>query len=66
VAPSKSNGGSVSHRVNADGSHSIGATVDGVFVPFASLDGAYVADRVEAGKSPEAEAAAEADNTEGQ
>lgn len=46
--------GGVSHQVNADGTHSIGVTLDGVFVPFATLEGAYVKSLADAYNSPEA------------
>lgn len=51
-------GGGVEHKVLPSGDHAIGVELEGVFVPFASLDGNYVAGLVESGKSPEAAAAA--------
>lgn len=42
---------SAEHVEHADGSHSIGATIDGVFLPFVTLDNVQVADRVEALRS---------------
>lgn len=42
---------SAEHVEHPDGSHSIGATVDGVFLPFVTLDNVQVADRVEALRS---------------
>lgn len=52
----------VSYQENADGTHSLGVKLDGVFVPFVTLEPHYVADRIAAGKSPEAKAAN--DNTD--
>jgi hypothetical protein len=54
----------VQHVVNPDGSHSIGVTVDKVFIPFQTIDEVHILDRVAAGKSPEAGAAPEADEEE--
>ena len=51
--------GSVEYQVLPGGDHAIGVVREGVFVPFAQLDANYVAGRVESGKSPEAQAAAE-------
>lgn len=50
--------GSVEHKVLPSGDHAIGLELDGVFVPFAQLDGNYVQGLIESGKSPEAKAAA--------
>ncbi len=49
---------SVSYAVTSDGSHAIGVTLGGVFVPFVKLEGAYVTSLIAAGKSPEAQEAA--------
>lgn len=57
MAATKSASADVKHVVSADGAHQIGVTIDKVFVPFVSLEGAYVASLVAAGKSPEAQAA---------
>jgi hypothetical protein len=56
-ASSKTTGDYAEQVVHPDGSVSIGVTVDGVFLPFVTLDAVQVADRVEAGKSPEAKEA---------
>lgn len=47
----------VSLKSLPNGDMAIGAELDGVFVPFAQLDGNYVQALIEAGKSPEALAA---------
>lgn len=60
MAPAKSES-AVEHHVLPNGDHGIGPTIDGVFVPFAQLDANYVHSLVEAGKSPEAKAAAGGD-----
>ena len=49
----------VLHKVLPSGDHALGIEIDGVFVPFVQKDGAYIASLAEAGKSPEAEAAAD-------
>lgn len=61
MAPAKSES-AVTHQVLPNGDHGIGPTIDGVFVPFAVKDPAHVATLVEAGKSPEAKAAAGGDS----
>ena len=58
MAASKSASGDVKHVVDANGDHHIGVEHDGVFVPYATVAATTIADRVEAGKSPEAKAAA--------
>lgn len=57
-ASGKAAGDYAEHVENPDGSHSIGITVDGAFVPFVTVDSVTVADRVAAAKSPEAKEAA--------
>ena len=52
----------VTYGVLPGGDHAIGVTIDGVFVPFASLDPDYVQGRVESGKSPEAQGASDGEN----
>lgn len=42
---------SVEHVEHADGSHSVGVTVDGVHVPFVTLSAARVGQLVENGKN---------------
>lgn len=44
------------HFEHPDGSHSIGAEIGGVFLPFVTLDAVTVADRVEALQSLEPDA----------
>ena len=65
MAESKSSSGGVEHRVDSDGNHHVGVEHEGVFVPFATRDAVDFADRVEAGKSPEAQAAAAPASEEG-
>lgn len=62
---SSGGGSGAEHVEHPDGSHSFGVTVDGVFIPFVTLDAVQVADRVAAGKSPEAQAAAGTSGDEG-
>ena len=44
----------VTHEVGPDGSHAIGVTINGAFVPFVKLEGAYVQSLVTAYNSAEA------------
>lgn len=67
MAETKASKPSIEYQQDSDGNHHIGVTVDKVFIPFASRSAVDMADRVEAGKSPEAKAAAgEPAETEGE
>lgn len=58
MATTKDSGPSVTYQVDSQsGQHSLGVKLDGVFVPFVSLEGHYVKSLVEAGHSPEAQEA---------
>lgn len=57
MATGKAEEGAVSYRENPGDTVSIGVTVGGSFVPFVTLEGAYVRSLAEAAKSPEAKAA---------
>jgi hypothetical protein len=60
----KSDEGAVSYRDNVNGTRSIGVTLDGAFVPFVTLEGAYVDALASAYNSPEAKEA-RGESTEG-
>ena len=62
----KKDEGAVTHEVLPDGSHAIGVTVNGAFVPFVKMEGAYVQSLVTAYNSSEAkDARGESDGKEG-